>query len=353
MRGTPCADVGTVGSLDALVGEADRLFDGAEGIFATRAWWRTVLGHAMPAGAEASFVVCRSGGEATGLFPMLRDSDGGLRGLTTPYTCLYAPLLASGADVAAVFAAFGRFCAPHGVVRLDAMAAEWPHWDAALRGLREAGLRARQFDHFGNWYEDVAGLGWDGYLASRAGALRETVRRRLRRAERLADARFLVIAGGDGLDAGIAAFEAVYAKSWKEPEPFPTFNAALIAAAAEAGSLRLGSWAIGETVVASQFWIVEDGCATVLKLAHDEAFKAHSPGTVLTALMLRHLLDQDRVARIDFGRGDDPYKRDWARQRRQRLGVLIAAPWRVRGLLALARHDAGRLRAWVRSFQAA
>ena len=60
----------------------------------------------------------------------------------------------------------------------------------------------------------------------------------------------------------------------------------------------------------------------MLKLAHDEAFKAHSPGTVLTALMLRHLLDQEHVARIDFGRGDDAYKQGWAVERRQqRIGV--------------------------------
>ena len=93
-----------------------------------------------------------------------------------------------------------------------------------------------------------------------------------------------------------------------------------------------------------QFWVVKDGRATVLKLAHDEAFKAHSPGTVLTALMLRHLLDQEHVAAIDFGRGDDAYKQGWATQRRQRIGLLLVNPRRPAGSAALLRHIAGRVR---------
>jgi CelD/BcsL family acetyltransferase involved in cellulose biosynthesis len=79
----------------------------------------------------------------------------------------------------------------------------------------------------------------------------------------------------------------------------------------------------------------------VLKLAHDEAFKAHSPGTVLTAMMIRHLLDNERVTRIDFGRGDDAYKQGWAVERQQRVGVVLVDPGRPAGLVALLRHRFG------------
>ena len=74
-----------------------------------------------------------------------------------------------------------------------------------------------------------------------------------------------------------------------------------------------------------------------------------SPGTVLTALMLRHLLDNEHVARIDFGRGDDAYKQGWAAERRQRVGVLLVDPWRPAGLMALLRHVSGRVAAsWLK-----
>jgi hypothetical protein len=253
---------------------------------------------------------------------------------------------------AAVCAAFARFCRRWAATRLDALAADWPGTAPLLTGARQAGLRALRFDHFGNWHEPVAGLDWAAYLARRPGALRETVRRRLRRAERMPEARFAVLTRPEAMAAGVAAFESVYARSWKDPEPFPGFNAALIHATARSGLLRLGVWSIAEQPVAVQVWVVEHGRATVLKLAHDETARAHSPGTVLTALMLRRLLDQERVTEIDFGRGDDAYKQGWAPARRQRGGMMLVNPRRGAGLALLGRHALGRLRAALMSGRA-
>lgn len=352
MRGMRSADatvsIETYTSIASLPADADRLFAEARTMFETRSWWSIVLADALPPCAQACFVLCRFGGRPVGLFPMLRTPGRGSAGwgsFTTPYTCLYVPLIVADTDADAVFRAFGRYCRSAAITRIDALPAEWPHLNAMIGGVRAAGMAVRQFDHFGNWHETVAGLDWPGYLARRPGALRETVRRRLRKAEQMQDARFTLIAGEEGLDDGIAAFEAVYAKSWKEPEPFPTFNAALMRTAAADGILRLGLWSVDGQPAAVQFWIVEHGQATVLKLAHDEAFKAHSPGTVLTALMLRHLLDQEKIASIDFGRGDDPYKRDWAAERRQRVGLMLINPWRPSGIKALLLHALGRIRA--------
>jgi CelD/BcsL family acetyltransferase involved in cellulose biosynthesis len=81
----------------------------------------------------------------------------------------------------------------------------------------------------------------------------------------------------------------------------------------------------------------------VLKLAHDEAARAASPGTVLTALMIRRLLGEDRVRVLDFGRGDDPYKRLWVGSRRRRIGLVLADPLSPQGLAALGRQWAGSL----------
>ena len=217
-----------------------------------------------------------------------------------------------------------------------------------LAGARKAGLRVLRFEHFGNWHEGVRGLDWSAYLLGRNGALRETIRRRLKRAEKLPDARFTLLTRTDEMDAAAEAFETVYRRSWKQPEPYPTFNVALMRAMAGAGALRFGLWSIGGQPVAVQVWVVTAGRAIVLKLAHDEAFLAHSPGTVLTALMLRHLLEREHVAEIDFGRGDDPYKKDWATRRRRRIGVLLVDPWRMSGMAALLRHAAGRARLAMR-----
>jgi hypothetical protein len=275
-----------------------------------------------------------------------------LDSLTTPYSCVYAPIVApalSPAEMQVAAAALGRHLRRAGLVRLDALPPEWPWLDAFIRGLRGAGLRVLPFDHFGNWHEDVAGQTWTSYVAARPGALRETIRRRLRRADRLADARFRLVRDPADVAAGVAAYEAVYTRSWKEPEPFPRFNGNLMRAMAQEGALRLGLWYVADVPAAAQFWVVRDGYATVLKLAHDEAFKAHSPGTVLSALMIRHLLDQEHVRMLDFGRGDDPYKQGWVSERRQRIGLMLANPWHPAGQAELARFVVGRLRNRLRS----
>ncbi len=206
-------------------------------------------------------------------------------------------------------------------------------------------FRLRRFDHFGNWYDDVSGLDWAGWLARRPGALRETIRRRTRRAEQLQGAHFRLFDHQNDLACGIDAFETVYARSWKQPEPYPSFNPAQIRAAASLGVARVGVWWIGETPAAAQFWVVEHGRATVLKLAHDEAFKDFSPGTLLTAWMIRVMIEQAHVSELDFGRGDDAYKRDWVGFRRQRMGVMLINPRHPRGMLALGRHSLGQIAA--------
>lgn len=333
-------------SLEVLPDAADSLF-AAAGWFGGRAWWRTVVGCGMPANTQPCFLLCWADDVPVALFPLRRPAHGGeLHGLTTPYTCLYAPLLRPGLDAATqagIFTAFARFCRGWTTTRLDALPDDWSALSACIAGARAGGLAVVRFDHFGNWHEDVSGLDWTAYLARRPGALRETIRRKLRRAERRMDARFSIVRGGTELEPGIAAYEHVYARSWKPVEPHPRFNAALMRELAAMGALRLGIWRIGDAPVAAQLWVVERRAATVLKLAHDESFQPESPGTVLTALMLRALLDTEGVGEIDFGRGDDAYKQGWVSQRRQRIGLVLVNPWRPAGLMFLARHRGGQL----------
>jgi CelD/BcsL family acetyltransferase involved in cellulose biosynthesis len=349
MRGIDCADLGitTFPTIWSLPADVLAVLDDITSPFTTLPWWDVVLTHAMPPCAETIFVSIRCGGHIVAVVPMLRAS-GQLSSLTTPYSCVYWPLITSGLDQATritAMSAFARFCRPAGIVRLDALPAEWDGLAALEIGARNAGLVPLTFNHFGNWYENVAGLSWSSYLLRRPGALREIIRRRLRRAEKLAGARFDLLNHPGQMDLAAEVFESVYRRSWKDAEPHPDFNVALMRAVAERGWLRLGVWSIGTEPIAVQFWVVHSGHAIVLKLAHDEAFKVHSPGTVVTALMIRHLLDKERVAQIDFGRGDDTYKQGWAIERRQRIGLLLVDPWRPAGLAALLRHRCSKIAA--------
>jgi hypothetical protein len=316
------------------------LFAAGDNFFATETWWRTMLAAGMPAGAEARFLPCTD----AVLMPLqLLDGGRALQSLTNPYTGLYQPLIAPGLDDAALRRAgieFGRFCRGWPTVRLDALADDPSTLAPLLAGARRAGMLASRFAHFGNWHEPIAGRSWEQYLAARPGVLRETVRRKLRRTPTTLE----IVATPDAVAAGIDAYEDIYARSWKVPEPYPLFHAEMMRRAAAAGVLRLGLLRTDERVVAAQIWIVQGGRAAVLKLAHDEADKALSPGTVLTALMIRELIGHHGITELDFGRGDDPYKQLWATERRQRIGIVLANPRRLRGLALLGRQMLGHVR---------
>ncbi len=348
---TPCAAerapaVSGWRSLEALPEDAAALFAPPlrERVFASRPWYRAVVEAAIPTGAEPCLLVCSAASGPVALLPMLRQGRS-LGSLTTPYTALYRPLAATD-DAAALQVAgraFGRFCRAWSCVRLDALDPGWPGLAPFLAGLGEAGLRAERFAQFGNWQARTAGLDWAGYLRARPGALREVVRRKTARFWREDGADFELVAGPDGLAVAMAAYEAVYARSWKRPEPFPRFVPTWMGEAAAAGILRLGLLRLGGRPVAAQLWIASGGWASVMKLAHDEAFAPLSPGTVLTALMIRSLIEREAVDTLDFGRGDDPYKQLWAERREPRIGLLLINPRRPAGAAALARQTLGRL----------
>ncbi len=328
-------------TLAALPPAAAGLFaDPAEDLFASRLWFATLIAHGLPADWTPRFAVCDVRGEPFALLPMAGRAGGTeLRSLTGPYSCAFRPLFGPGAVAPRAGQLIGQLLRRMPPVRLDALEAEAPDLDPFVTGLKRAGLAVLRFDHFGNWHENVAGLDFAAYLAARPGALRTTIRRKAHRAE--TGRSFALITGGGALEEGIAEYEAVYARSWKEPEPYPAFNPALMRATAEAGLLRLGVLRLLGQVAAAQLWVVSGGRAMLLKLAHDESLAALSPGTVLTALMIERLLGEERILELDFGRGDDPYKRLWASRRRQRIGLVLADPRSARGIAEIARAFAG------------
>ena len=333
----------TFTSVGEIPTDAQTLLGGC--LFDSVAWWRCVEAEAMPPGSTPCYLLSRAGRQPVALLPLRRWHDDRLESLTTPYTCRFGPATDDGAAPAvdAALRAIMRFCRHATSTRLDALDEAQMTTAALGTAARGVGLLPLRFAHFGNWYEAVGAYDWPRYLAGRPGALRETIRRRLRDADRSADAALTVIDTPAGLAEAIAAYETVYDRSWKVSEPFPRFNTTLMRALAPSGALRLGVWRIDGQPAAAQFWVVEQGRANLLKLAHDEAFKVRSPGTVLTALMIRRMLEQDDVRELDLGRGDDPYKRGWARQRRGRIGILLVNPLRPAAWPVLGRHIVGRL----------
>ena len=158
------------------------------------------------------------------------------------------------------------------------------------------------------------------YLAARPGSLKTTLRRNSGRVTVTIDTAFD--------PASWASYETIYSQSWKATEGHPEFLRKFAEREGAAGRLRLAIAHDGTRPVAAQFWTVEADTAFIHKLAHAEEAKSLSPGTTLTAALLEHVIDQDRVDLVDVGTGNDPYKRDWMEQMRPRYRIeAFRAKW--------------------------
>ena len=301
-------------------------------LFSSLLWYETIARHAAAEKLSARCIVVRRDGMSHLALPVWCDNNGAIKSsLSSHYSVIYRPLFASGIDKHAAARAFGRFCQREESLRFDELDADDINFSAIKGGLVEAKFLPLEFLHFGNWHQPLAERSFSAYLATRPGVLRSTVERKLRMLHRRAKLEW--IDDDHELERGIDIFKEIYARSWKKAEPFVDIHGAMIRAFASHHILRLGLLFIDDRPVAGQIWSVSGGVAMLHKLAHDEAAAALSPGTALTALMIRSLMEEGRLAELDFGRGDDDYKRLWATHRRQRVGVVFANSRCPRGWL--------------------
>jgi len=255
-----------------------------------------------------------------------------VRGLTSPFTTLFSIPL--GTDEHAK--TLGRLLAAKigATFRLDALD-PGPASHAFANGLQEGGLSVARFRHFANWFEQIDDF--SRYWGSRGSQLKSTVKRKS--ASLLRDGR-LVLSFVDlkaGWREGAEIYKGIYAQSWKPAEPHPNFMDALLEKQGASGIARLAVARVDGKPAAAQIWLVQDHRATIFKLAHDPVFDRLSVGTLLTHWILQQLHDKEGVREVDFGRGDDTYKRLWLGARRDRQGLLAANPRSFKGLVTIFR----------------
>jgi hypothetical protein len=320
-----------------------------DSFFALADWYDLMARHGVSAGTEIRlYTNGRPGAEVAvllqtqGCKPLRR-----LASLASFYSVEHGIVCATEADLDAGLATIlGEICAER--PRWDCLAlAELdprnPGYAAFVRTLRRAGLLVDCVFHSGTWYEDTAGLDFRRFLAERPAQLRNTYLRKRRKVEASRRLTKAFVADGAALDQAIADYERVYAASWKPGEAFPGFIPALMRLAAGRRSLRLGIYYIDGVAVAAQFWIVWRGRAVIYKLAHAKRFDELSLGTLLTMDMFERVLSEDHPAEINFGRGDDPYKKLWLPKRRERWGITAANPRTLQGLRLGLRREAAKL----------
>jgi hypothetical protein len=286
-----------------------------------------------------------------GQLPLMRAGEREpLAALANYYSGLYGPL---GPDGRAPHLTPAQWCQVaqalrtlpgSAVLRLQPLDAESPWVSGLEQGLGEVGYRTDRFFCFGNWYQPVQPGGFSAYWAARPSALQNSVARGRRRLDKAGPWHIgIVKEAGPALDEALAAYAAVYERSWKSPEPAPGFMPGLVRTAAAQGWLRLGVLWQGSEPLAAQVWLVFGAKANIYKLAYVQGQEKRSVGSVLTAALMQHAMDEDQVREVDYLSGDDAYKADWMAARRERIGLVAFDRHRLAGLLAGARHGLGRL----------
>lgn len=309
-------------------------------------WFRNLIDTVYTTDPLVRFYVLKHLGEAVAVVP-LRIEEGRLgkhaKSLSNYYTSLYEPALAPGLkslELAVLVSAIRRDFKHLACFSLSPMDPASHAYQTLLGAFRLGAWLPFEYFAFGNWFLSVE-TDWTGYLATRPSGLRSTIKRMSKKftAE---GGTLLVVTKACDMPTAIAAYEQVYAKSWKQPEPYPGFVPGLLATFAAKGCLRLGlAWLNGEPI-AAQIWLVANGRAEIYKVAYDESFKPYSPGTLISAMLMEYVIEQDKVREVDYLIGDDPYKKTWMSDRRERWGIMAYNPRTMAGLAGAGRELLGR-----------
>jgi hypothetical protein len=341
-------DVKLFDALDAVeadaAGDLDR--DAQPLIFDRLSWYRLIAAHCPPPGrllvarAEKGD---RSGKARSWLF--LAVENGHARILASWYS-LRADIVSHNPDQAETpdcCAAIARTLRQSRAIHRVTIYPLKYDPEGITEEFREGGWLTRVDQVNVSWQIRTEGEDFATYWAKRPSRLRNT-------AARKAKAAGLDIVIHRRFDeAGWADYESVYQASWKPEEGSPPFLRALAEQEGAAGTLRLGIASKNGKPLAAQLWLVENKEAYIHKLAYREDSKELSPGTILSMAMFRSALDEDRVRRIDYGIGDDGYKRDWMEDRVPLMRLTAWNPATLKGLAGAARARASALVARLRS----
>lgn len=321
-----------------------------QSIFLSETWFRGFLEFFPDDRDSEPFFLVRDGNGdgACHILPLVREGSR-LRSMTNYYSAGFG-ILGSPCPkdmtrhVQRMVEHLSRLTPRITMVRLQPIKADCPDYRALADGFRSSGWMVEEFFCAGNWTLPNTFRNFDEYLRSRPARLRNTLQRRRRRLERKG-AEITVHSAPEAIAEQMPRFALVYEKSWKSREAYPDFVRRIAESFAELNAARLGLVCIDGVPVAAQLWFVHRGTASIYKLAHDEAYRNYSPGSVLTAEMLRCVLERDRVDRVDFLYGDEEYKRDWMSEYGQYWGLVAYNPRTWSGMLRSMLLKAKR---WIR-----
>lgn len=293
-------------------------------------WFQTLAQTTLSTDQQAQVAFLKNeAGTVVAAIPLITTGELALSGLTSPYTTLFQPPLGRVEDAAKL----GRSLAQRvrASIQLDCLDTSDASVSAFIDGLAAGGLFQCHYQHFANWFEIITDF--SNYWQTRNGGFKNAARKS-QRLEKQGRLKFECYKGDVDWDRATNIYEHVYERSWKAAEPHPQFVRTLLHSLGPKSLARLYVLTIDDEPAATQIWLVSQPRATIFKVAHDARFDRFSAGTALTHWILKKVCEEENVRDIDFGRGDDAYKKQWLSSRRMRQGTIAANPRSLRGMRA-------------------
>ncbi len=284
-------------------------------LFDRLSWFELLWTHCTP--GEFPFIA-RARAENCDAWLFLSNTDGrNATALANWYTLSYRPIFTEDAQestklilLTAIAKRISSGKSKLSTITLEPVPETDDSVDIILKSFRRGGWHAVSYPIKANWIVNVTGKTFAQFWSERPGEVRSTHDRKLKKSGAVVEilTRFDSKAWAD--------YEDIYNESWKGEEGSPAFMKAMFADEGKAGALRIGICRIEGVAVAAQLWTVENGIAIIHKLAYRESASEHSPGTILTTALFKHVIDTDKVHLIDYGTGDDKYKQAWMEDRK-------------------------------------
>ena len=346
-------------SLDALPRHFQDLLReaGAASYFQSLPWYENLLSNAFPNDTKLRLYGVESEGNtptALGLFFAQASEKSGLLGwspvldeLSNFYSLNAGPVISQQAEnlpeiLDCLVGAITEDRPSWSSIGFGPIDAASPVYQQLAQQLEHHGLVVESYFRHGNWYEDVAGLTFEKYMAKLGKNAKEALRKS-RKLDREHDVLWTLTTEPGDLAVALEHYNKVYENSWKEPEMYPDFIPRLMAHTASTGCLRLANLIIDGEPAATQLIVLSGKNAVMLKTAYISKFERYSIGTTVMVRLLEKIVRSDNIDRIDLGAGDEPYKAHWATQRQERWGLLAYNPRTATGLSKVIELHARRV----------
>lgn len=240
-----------------------------------------------------------------------------LKGLSNFYSCDFPVIIEKDVNFAEIFNALKDYFlkSDYEALYLDSLQHK-PE-------MKNNGVLTDAFKHFSQRYCHIADQTFEDYFQHLPTQLKNTLRRKGKKIQKDFDCKFQIF-DHENYEKGLKHYEIVYPKSWQKSEPHQNFVHDFVEAAARQKKIWIAICFVNDKPIAAQIWLEwQKGHLCIYKLAYDQDYHQYSPGSLLLQHMMQYVFDQKLANEIDFGRGDDRYKREWLSDLRDYWGLVL------------------------------